>query len=191
MKKILDLYRMFLDPLKTKTRASRKSDNTSETVAEHSWSAAVLTIELADLLCWSDNRTLSVLKRVLCHDIVEAFSGDFSAGMQNQYPKIKSMKNLVESETLDMIPVEAIKELAEVSKCEYDDFNLDVKLVDKLDWILQNLSVSDAVHTPLRSPVSAEFKVKTLKLLRMYGINNPEILTAVKEAPTIGEDRDE
>lgn len=154
--KILDLYKMFLDPLKVKTRLSRKSDNSSETVAEHSWSAAILVLVLAPELGWDGHTTLAVLKRVLCHDLVEAFSGDFSVKVQEDYPKIKALKALVEKETQDMIPNIYIKSYTELAESEDDGHYDKVKLVDKLDWVLQNIAVSDRLDTPISHALTPE-----------------------------------
>jgi hypothetical protein len=55
-----------------------------------------------------------------------------------------------------MIPNIYIKSYTELAESEDDGHYDKVKLVDKLDWVLQNIAVSDRLDTPISHALTPE-----------------------------------
>jgi len=150
MIEIIEVYSLYLDPLKKFKRLSRLSDNSSESVGDHSWSACVLALILGDQLNWGECITSRVVRHLLLHDIPEAYAGDIPSTLSAKYPKIKELKDDVELKVITGISNDYIKGLLlDLFTGEEDKDIIDkVHLCDKLDWMFQQLAVMDRVYIP-------------------------------------------
>lgn len=151
LSEIIRLYKVFLDQCKIKTRLSRLSDNSSETIAAHSWSASVLAMVVAKMLELPAEEELALLKLVIMHDTVEALSGDIPSSMYGEYKELAGYKELVEEQARNLLPQDL--GIAQFADSQYAVF-LDPKYkamldaVDKLDWVLQQVATCGLVHGP-------------------------------------------
>lgn len=107
-----------------------------ESVAEHSFSVAILSMVLADQMKLNSNK---VLKMALLHDLAESITGDI---MPNQMSKTKknTKENNAMKTILEKLPLELSSEYTKLWNEFLSNKTKEAKLVhdlDKLEMVLQ------------------------------------------------------
>lgn len=170
MEDIVNFYEIFLDPLKVGKRLSRLSDNSSESIAEHSWSAAMLALVIGERLGWED--TSDVVAGLLCHDLVEAITGDIPSCQAAKHKSLRQAKKTLEKYSYKALPEGDIKKHAGRVRKDTEFFEEElehkIELCDKLDWILQQIAVMDRVDIPR---VECEKTRRVFELARKFGLD--------------------
>lgn len=151
LEELLQVYALLLDPLKKAKRLSNLSDATRESVAAHTFSACMLAMLLADDMCWDDRTLLKILKGLLTHDLCEAYGGDVPNTLVDKYPVMRNLKLTQERKFKFLAPTSAYRQIMEPfyeSDSEERVIKNYIDLCDRLDWILQQLSIEYAVPPP-------------------------------------------
>ncbi len=110
-----------------------------ESVADHSYSMAIMSMVLSDLLALDTNK---ILKMALLHDLAESEVGDF---VPNEISKER--KNKIENDAMKKIlkklPVNLEKEYSDIWN-EYQDYKTDESLllhdIDRLEMAFQAIT---------------------------------------------------
>ena len=125
------------------------SINNSESVAEHSYSMAIIGMVISDLENYDSEK---ILKMILLHDLAESRIGDLTPGQLNKERKAV-MENNAFCQITDELP-DAIKSQYLKIWTEYqEDASPESKLVhqmDKLEMALQAKSYQNNGHDPKR-----------------------------------------
>ena len=98
-------FSLYADRLKSEIRHSWLSGGRRESVAEHSWHAAVLVLLLEDTLRASVDVS-RVLRLVLVHDLAEAITGDVPVLDQDGSPSGVEARRRAESEAMSSMASE-------------------------------------------------------------------------------------
>ncbi|MEX0863025.1 HD family hydrolase [Nitrosopumilus sp.] len=134
--------------LKTVSRqgwVEKLSIDNPESVADHSYSMAVMGMVISDL---GNFNTEKILKMILLHDLAETKVGDYTPG-KISYEKKKELENIAFSEIVEKLPTNIKLEYLKIWQ-EYQEKNSSeskmVHQIDKLEMALQARSYQQKGH---------------------------------------------
>ncbi len=146
-RELLD-FMYFIDDLKTTTRHCYTAENRLESVADHSWSAALLAMLCKDAFPNLDMN--KVIKMCLIHDFGEAVTGDIPAFYKTDEQEETEDKAI--ARLLKRLPEKQEKELAalfeEMEKLETPEAKL-YKAIDKMEGVLAHNESDISTWIPL------------------------------------------
>ena len=146
---------MILDFLKTAVHlkniprqgwVDKLSINNPESVADHSYSMAVIGMIISDLENYDSEK---ILKMILLHDLAESKIGDFTPGQLNKEEKMK-LENSAFDQIIERLPEIVKLRYLKIWK-EYQENNSSesqiVHQIDKLEMALQAKSYQNEGHS--------------------------------------------
>lgn len=142
--------------LKDTTRHSYTTNGRHESVAEHSWMAALMAYFIADEFPEADMN--KVIKMCLIHDLGEAFTGDiptFDKTQENEETEEKLLNNWVDS-----LPENYAKEMRELyeemSKRETVEAKI-YKAIDNLEAVIQHNAADISTWIPMEYELNQSY----------------------------------
>ena len=110
--------------------------NHPESVADHSYSMAIISMVISDMKKYNSEK---ILKMVLLHDLAEAKIGDFTPNQLSKEKK-KLLENNAFSEIIDNLPMNIRSQYLELWQDYQENISAESKFVhqvDKLEMALQ------------------------------------------------------
>ncbi len=133
-----------------------------ESVADHSFSAAVMSMVLSDL---QKLDTKKILKMALLHDLAESITGDFTPGEISKKNKIE-IENKTIHEIFSKLPIELSKEYETI----WNDFQEGISKesvlmheIDRLEMAIQARKYNSEGHSTYDLSIFFESARKNIK----------------------------
>ena len=143
--------------------------NNPESVADHSYSMAIMSMVISDLEGYDSEK---IMKMVLLHDLAESKIGDYTPEQISKEEK-KNLENNVFEEIIDVLPSSVKSQYLKIWKEYQENISFESNLVhqiDKLEMALQakiyqkNTSSKEKVESFFES---AEINVIDIKLKKI------------------------
>ena len=140
-----------------------------ESVADHSFSAAVMAMVFSDL---KKLDTEKMLKMALLHDLSESITGDFTPGEISKNDK-KEIENQTMKEILSRLPSEMSIQYEKIWNEFQDGISKESSLmheIDRLEMAIQSLKYNAEGHSKEKLALFFESAKKDVKSKEILGI---------------------
>jgi putative hydrolase of HD superfamily len=137
-----------------------------ESVADHSYSMAMISMVISDLENYNSEK---ILKMVLLHDLAESKIGDFTPEQKNKENKIK-LENTAFNEIIEYLPESIKNEYLEIWNEYQENTSPESKIIhqiDKLEMALQAKIYQNEGHS--------NEKLESFFESAKIGITNPKL----------------
>ena len=146
---ILDFFKTAINLKKIQRQGwiDKLSINNPESVADHSYSMAIIGMIISDL---DDHNSEKIIKMILLHDLAESQIGDYTPG-QIDFGKKNKIENTAFLKILEDLPISIKSQYQNIWKEYQENISPESQLVhqiDRLEMALQAKTYQDEGHPP-------------------------------------------